>query len=118
MTAANSNAKSERAIVWVLRYGSLLATAVIALGLGLAFWRGPESFVTYHRVPVTVLLSRVLRFEPAALSELGILLLLATPIFRILAAVVTFALDREYKYVLVSLGVLTVVLVSIGFAIA
>ncbi len=35
----------------------------------------------------------------------------------VVAAVVSFALEREYKYFLISLGVLAVVLLSIGFAI-
>ncbi len=75
------------------------------------------SLVSYHRIPLGMLFPRLIRSDPAALTECGILLLLLTPIFRIIVAAVTFALERDYKYVVVSLGVLAVILVSIGFAV-
>jgi len=113
-----SEEKAERTIAWVLRYGSLTSTLIMALGLGLMLLRGPAtSLAAYHRIRLSMLFSNLIHFDPAALTEFGILLLLFTPIFRILVAVVTFALEREHKYVLISLGVLLVVLLSVGLAI-
>ena len=113
-----SEGKGTHAIVVVLRYGSLVAALVMALGLGLMLWRGPgASLITDHLIPLGVLFPALVRFDPTALTEFGILLLLLTPIFRIIVAAVTFALERDYKYFLVSLGVLAVVLVSISFAV-
>jgi uncharacterized membrane protein len=109
---------SERVIAWVLRYGSLISTLIMALGVGLMLVRGPAvSLPTYHRIRLSLLFPGLIRFDPAALTEFGILLLLFTPVFRILVAVVTFALERDTKYVLISIGVLAVVLLSISFAI-
>jgi uncharacterized membrane protein len=113
-----SEEKSERAISVVLRYGSLISTLIMALGLGLMFLRGPAtSLATYHRIRLSVLFPVVIRFDPAALTEAGIFLLLLTPLFRILVATIRFALERDLKYVLIALGVLAVVLLSISFAI-
>lgn len=110
--------KAERAIAFILRYGSLLATAIMALGLVLLFIRGAAAAGRkFPRIDPRVLLPSLLRFDPAAVTESGVLLLLLTPIFRIAVAVVTFALERDYKYVLISLGVLAVVLLSVSFAI-
>jgi len=110
--------QSDRAIAVVLRYGSLISTLVMALGLGLMLLRGPAtSLATYHRVRLSQLLPLVVRFDPAALTELGVLLLLLTPLFRILVAIIGFALERDLKYGLIALGVLSVVLLSISFAI-
>lgn len=115
--------KAEHAIALVLRYGSLLATVIMAVGLGLLLVRGGLSAMPQfhrpraHRIAVAALAPELVKFNPAAMIELGILLLLLTPIFRILVAIVTFALERDYKYVLVSVGVLAVVLLSISFAI-
>jgi uncharacterized membrane protein len=110
--------RADRAIALVLRYGSLLATMIMALGLILLFVRGKVTALPqFHRIAVRILFSRLLQFDPAAVTELGILLLLLTPIFRVIVAVLTFALERDYKYVLISLGVLAVVLLSISFAI-
>jgi uncharacterized membrane protein len=113
-----SEEQSERAIAVVLRYGSLISTLVMALGLGLMLLRGPTtSLATYHRVRLSQLLTLVVRFDPAALTEFGVLLLLLTPLFRILVATIGFALERDLKYALIALGVLSVVLLSISFAI-
>ncbi len=115
--------KAEHAIALVLRYGSLLATLIMALGLGVWLVRGGLSAMPQfhrppaHRIAVAALAPELVKFNPAAMIELGVLLLLLTPIFRILVAIVTFALERDYKYVLVSVGVLAVVLLSISFAI-
>jgi uncharacterized membrane protein len=109
---------SERVIAGVLRYGSLISTLTMALGLGLMLVRGPAvSLPVYHRIRLSLLVSGLIRFDPAALTELGILLLLFTPVFRIIVAVVTFALERDAKYVLISLSVLVVVLLSLSLAI-
>jgi len=113
-----SEEKSECAIAVALRYGSLISTLVMALGLGLMLLRGPAtSLATYHRVRISQLLALVVRLDAAALTEFGVLLLLLTPLFRILVAVISFALERDLKYVLIALGVLSVVLLSISFAI-
>jgi uncharacterized membrane protein len=116
---AVSEEKSGHVIAWVLRYGSLVSTLIMALGVGLMLVRGPAlSLSTYHRIRLSLLFPSLIRFDPAALTQFGILLLLFTPIFRILVAAVTFALERDAKYVLIALGVLAVVLVSISFALA
>jgi len=113
-----SQDKAERAIAVVLRYGSLISTLIMALGLGLMLLRGPAlSIPAYHRIRLSLLLPMLVRFDPAALTEFGVLLLLLTPLFRILVAMGSFALERDFKYVLISLGVLVTVLVSISFAI-
>lgn len=109
--------KGEHAIAVVLRYGSLAATAIMAAGLVLAIGHGTAGFAVYHRLRLSVLAAGLARLEPAALTQGGILLLMLTPIFRIVVAVATFALERDYRYVLVSLGVLAVVLASISFAV-
>lgn len=109
--------RARSAIAAVLRYGSLISTLVMALGLTLILPRGPGSFGPGgHLVSFRTLFPRVIRLDAAAVAECGILLLLVTPIFRIIAAGVAFGLERDYKYVLISLGVLAVVVGSISLA--
>jgi uncharacterized membrane protein len=116
--AALTQEKADRAISAVLRYGSLISTLVMALGLGLMLIRRSATrLATYHRIEPVELFSALIRLDPAAVTEFGILLLLFTPIFRIIVAVISFALERDKKYVLISLGVLLVVLLSISFAV-
>jgi uncharacterized membrane protein len=102
-------------IALTLRYGSLISTVVMALGLGvllaraavLHFSPGAAAGEFWVKSAQTVAL---------AMMRDGIVLLLLTPIFRIIVAFASFALERDRKYVLISLGVLLVVLLSIGFS--
>jgi len=109
--------RAQNAIAAVLRYGSSISTAVMAVGIIFGLVRGGGSMVRPDSaLSPAILLGRALQFDPVGLSELGILLLLLTPVFRIVIAVVTFGLERDTKYVLISLGVLAVMAFSIGYA--
>ena len=112
-----SHLRSERAITLVLRYGALISTLIMAVGSVLAAIRGIGLVATSHSIHPGVLLSNVLHFDPLAITEFGILLLLFTPIVRIVVALLGFAMERDWKYTLISLGVLAIVLLSISFAV-
>jgi len=111
-----SDEKAQDAISGVLRYGSILSAVVMALGLALALWRR-QAMPRSGTLSAAALLNNARHLDPAALTELGILLLLLTPVFRVVVAVVSFALERDTKYLLISFGVFLVVLGSIIFAI-
>ena len=55
----------------------------------------------------------ILQGDPIGLISLGILFLIATPLLRILTALTAFAQTREWKFVLVSIIVLLVIVVAI-----
>jgi len=107
--------RSQRYVALVLRWGSLLSTIIMATGLGLLMvcqamipladgrGAGVISALGVHRLAL-------------ALMKGGLILLLLTPVFRIVVAIVSFALEGDRKYVLISLGVLAVVLLSIGYS--
>lgn len=109
--------KAQKAIAAALRYGSSISTAIMALALILGLLRGGADILQPEPAALpAMLLRRALRFDPAGLAELGILLLLLTPVFRVLIAVLAFGLERDTKYVLISLGVLAVMVFSMGYA--
>ena len=107
--------KAQSAIAAVLRYGSALSALVMAAGVGLALLRGGATALSGEPA-AGALLGRVLAFDARGITELGILLLLLTPVFRVVIAVAGFAAVRDYKYVLISIGVLAVMLSSIAYA--
>ncbi len=110
--------KANTAIALTLRYGALTSTLVMALGVGLLLLHGPLPSLTAAPSSARGLSwIELRRLEPEAVIRAGILLLLLTPVFRIVVAAVGFALERDFRYLLVSLGVLGVVLASIGFAV-
>jgi uncharacterized membrane protein len=53
------------------------------------------------------------RGRPIAIAQLGLLVLVATPVVRVLASVVGFALEGDRLYASITLGVLAILLVSL-----
>lgn len=103
------------AVAAVLRWGSYLSAAVLALGI-LWVLRTPD-------VPLQIGPAMPLRFlgqqlaagNPYAVMQLGILLLLATPLLRVVTAALAFAVGGERRYAGVSLAVfLFIVLALLG----
>jgi uncharacterized membrane protein len=64
------------------------------------------------RNPVGIMRS-ALDFRARGLIQLGILLLVATPVARVLFSVVAFARQRDSNYVIITLVVLAVLLYSL-----
>jgi uncharacterized membrane protein len=102
----------------LLQVGVLLAAAVVLVG-GVMYLFAHAGEGTNYRVfvprPVQLrhpaaLLSGIAHGQAAAVIQLGILLLVATPICRVIFAVVAFALERDRLYIGVSLLVLAVLL--------
>jgi len=96
------SAGERRLVQLLLRTGLLLAAALIAVGLALAALHG--RLVT-HPVSPAEIPSLLGAGRPTGFMALGILVLLATPILRVLFLVVGFALDRDWRFAAVALGV-------------
>lgn len=112
-----SEDKTQFAIAAVLRYGSLVSTLIMTLGIVSILLHPPSSFPSLDSpTPAGVLLTRAVRLDPPAVAELGLLLLLLTPILRVMVAATMFGLERDHKYMFIALGVLAVVLLSIAVA--
>jgi uncharacterized membrane protein len=108
----------------VLKYGVLVSIALIFIGIALLFARTPKDFpssigrvisTNYGRPTLDslTLLNGVISGEPIFIIQLGLIVLLATPITRVVASVVLFAAERDELYVAITLFVLTVLLISI-----
>ena len=54
----------------------------------------------------------LLALQPQAVIAAGLLLLLATPVLTVTAAAVTFALERDWRYVIIALLVLAILITS------
>jgi len=59
------------------------------------------------------LTGRLAALEPAAIAQLGLVTLLATPVARVAASVVGFVLERDRLYAAITLAVLLILLTSI-----
>ncbi len=110
-----------QAMALVLRISLLLSAAFVLLGGFLYLNRHGGQFPHYdvfqgeppeYRT-VTGIARSTSNFRGRGLIQVGVLLLLATPVARVVAALIGFALQRDRLYIAVSLIVLTVLLVSI-----
>jgi uncharacterized membrane protein len=59
------------------------------------------------------LVTSLSRGRPIAIAQLGLLVLVATPVVRVLASVVGFALEGDRLYASITLGVLAILLISL-----
>ncbi|MBZ5669380.1 MAG: DUF1634 domain-containing protein [Acidobacteriia bacterium] len=106
----------------LLRAGVLLAAAVVALGGVIFLVRHGCTMPQYARFvgepfelrTVSGIVRRAASFRGRNIIQLGLLLLIATPVARVAFSVVAFALERDRLYVGVTLIVLAVLLFSLA----
>ncbi len=109
----------------VLRYGVFLSAAVTLLGTVLLAVQtgasGIGQFLTYNSaqvphgtfpVSLSSLASGLARAQPYAIIELGVILLIATPVSRVSMSVFLFAAEGNRKYVAITAIVLALLLFS------
>ena len=102
----------------LLQIGVLVASTVVLIG-GLLYLKVHAGTLKDYRVftsePASLrhpaALFRLLRTgDAAAVVQLGVLLLIATPIARVVFAAIGFAVERDRLYVAISLAVLAVLI--------
>jgi uncharacterized membrane protein YfcA/uncharacterized membrane protein len=103
-------------IAWILQIGVLLSAALIVTGTALLLTQpkalAPEHLFIFPRT-LSQVASGLLILNPQAIILSGCLLLIATPILRVAASVIIFALERDRRYVLITLTVLAMLLFSL-----
>jgi uncharacterized membrane protein len=125
MTTASGHAPAqehvEQMVGNLLRIGVLIAAAVTIAG-GIAFMIHHGSLIPDHSVfrgqpemlsTLTGVIAGAIALEPAAIVQLGIVLLIATPVARVLLTLIAFAIQRDGMYVLISAIVLALLTYSL-----
>jgi uncharacterized membrane protein len=108
----------------LLKYGVILSTTLVVLGLVLIAIKTPPTFPTtvgqlvssnYGKptLDLGTLLSGAASGSPLFVLELGLLILLATPVVRVITSIILFAAEKDGKYVLITLIVFGILLFSI-----
>jgi uncharacterized membrane protein len=104
----------EQRLGTLLRFGVILSASVTLLGGIMYLATHGNALVTYHVFTgepeglrtVGGVIAGVLRGDSISIIQLGVLLLIATPIARVLISVIGFARERDWMYVACSLLVL------------
>lgn len=107
--------------IWVgrtLRTGMYLSFA--SMSLGLLWWLaagmpgGQQSVST--QIPLQRLLLELSAGNPLALLNMGVLFLLATPAVTLLTAIITYAAQRNWRFVAVGAIVAAILLLSLALS--
>lgn len=109
--------QAELVISNVLRWGVVLSAVIIAIGV-ITFYlkyssdiaRGLHDQTFPHSLAAVG--AGLAQGDPLAIIMLGLLVLLATPFMRVLVSIGAFALERDWRYVVITATVLTILLIS------
>ncbi len=102
-------------ISWILQGGVIASAAIICLGCGLLLFHSPQAasqpLGSFPHTPGEVW-QGLGRFSPQAYIALGLLLLIATPVLRVLVSILAFARENDRRYVVITTLVLLVLCLS------
>jgi uncharacterized membrane protein len=115
------NAERFRTVVsLVLAVGVALSAALIGIGFIAALgvgWQGSLIGATHaigrSTADLADLPARLTSLEPLAISQLGLLALIATPVVRVAVSVWAFALEGDRLYATITFAVLLILLTSL-----
>jgi uncharacterized membrane protein len=105
----------------LLRTGVVLSVLVVLTGGVLYLSRFSQEHANYRSfhgqseklLSVAGTVNAALGGDPAGIIQLGLLVLIATPIARVIFSVFAFAAERDWLYVVITLIVLAILLVSL-----
>jgi len=107
-------------IGWVLRLGVFISMLVVFLGGVIYLYRHGQEVADYRLfkgIPDFLqtgggILNGILTFRGRAIIETGIILLIATPIIRVICSAIGFVLEKDYLYIGITLLVLAIIFTS------
>ncbi len=123
--------RKEVVLSLVLRWGVVSSAAIIILGLILMILTGhsgygagfdidrllyfDESKIPHRFYPTNLktILNGLLSLKPFSIIELGLIILIATPILRVGMSILLFGIEGDKKYVAITILVLIILILSI-----
>ena len=107
-------------IGWILRGGVAVSMILVFIGGIFFVYRHGYSmpdYKTFKGIPFFVqniggILNGVIMLKGQAIIQLGIILLIATPVIRVAFSAVGFLMEKDYLYTVITLIVLLIILAS------
>ena len=113
--------KDMQAVIgWVLRAGVFISMLIVFFGGVIYLYRHGHTIANYHEfkgVPDFVhspggIINGMLTLRGRAIIQAGIVLLIATPIIRVVFSAVGFILEKDHLYTGITFIVLLVIIIS------
>jgi uncharacterized membrane protein len=86
-----------------------LAFSTAAMGTGLGLCLVSKAPLPSEILPLSGIAEGMKNLSPSAFLSLGLLLLIGTPVLRVLGTLIMFVLTREWRYVFLTLLVLAII---------
>lgn len=110
----------QQIIGWILRLGVIVSMLVVFIGGCFYIYRHSSETAHYSRfigIPKFVhsaggIWHGILTFRGRAIIQAGIILLIATPIIRVLFSAISFVLEKDWLYTGISILVLAIIVTS------
>ncbi|MFA6084970.1 DUF1634 domain-containing protein [Mucilaginibacter sp.] len=107
-------------IGWVLRAGVFLSMTVVILGGVIYLYRHGQTIANYNEfkgIPNFVssfkgIIDGILNFRGRAIIQAGIILLIATPVIRVIFSAIGFILEKDHLYTGITFIVLLIIFIS------
>ena len=111
----------------LLRYGFFLSCGITLLGGIIYLFQNhgvsmehykptpdgePFPGVEHYLRELSTMIPRALAFDGAAIIQLGVCVLIATPILRVTVSVIAFLIEKDYMYVVITLIVLIIIIAN------
>ena len=113
--------KDMQAIIgWVLRAGVFVSMLVVFIGGVIYLYRHGHTIANYHEfrgIPDFVhspagIINGILTLRGRAIIQGGIVLLIATPIVRVVFSAIGFIIEKDYLYTGITFIVLLIIVIS------
>jgi uncharacterized membrane protein len=110
----------QQIIGWILRLGVLISITIVFIGGCFYWYRHSGETASYSKfvgVPDFVhspsgIWHGILNLRGRAIIQAGIVLLIATPVVRVLFSMIGFLLEKDWLYTGISLLVLSIIIAS------
>jgi uncharacterized membrane protein len=120
MTGKFKDTDMQAVIGWILRAGVLVSMSVIFIGGVIYLYRHGQTHVDYSKfvgVPDFVsnpgaIIHGVFTLRGRAIIQAGIILLIATPVIRVIFSAIGFIMEKDYLYTAITVLVLFIILAS------
>ncbi|PAW95227.1 hypothetical protein CKK33_17660 [Mucilaginibacter sp. MD40] len=117
----NFKDKDMQAVIgWVLRGGVLISMLLVFIGGCFYLYRHGNAIANYHEfkgVPDFIhsangIINGIINLRGRAIIQFGIILLIATPIVRVLFSALGFILEKDHLYTAITFVVLFIIIIS------
>jgi uncharacterized membrane protein len=121
MTKNSFKDKDMQAVIgWVLRAGVFISMTVVFIGGVIYLYRHGQTIPNYHEfkgVPDFVhsasgIINGIINLRGRAIIQAGIILLIATPIIRVIFSAIGFIMEKDHLYTGITFIVLLVIIIS------